>query len=337
MSWFNTEGYRPHHVIYTQTKYIRNLSALPFASSDAKLLEDEMQRIDKVMTENGFKRENIPDGNCPQALSLAEKGFVGIDFCENESVRALYLNEPCSLAISIGDSDLITIRSLLSGLAVAESKNVAAGAEELLDGEFEFAYSDAFGYLTSLPSSSGSGTELSVLLYLPALTSVSAERVKETCASSGARFTRAFAYESNADHLYRLSYVPKRFEDENREVIHFTSLVERIIELEKGLERIVFTGQDKAIIDKAMRAMGILLFATVICEEEMLSLLSDVRLALTLGLEYESLKITSVKLGEILAECLNASIIASSAIPCVDMDECNALRAERIKEILSDE
>ena len=42
-------------------------------------------------------------------------------------------------------------------------------------------------------------------------------------------------------------------------------------------------------------------------------------------------------LGEILAECLNASIIVSSAIPCVDMDECNALRAERIKEILSDE
>jgi len=335
MSWYTTEGNRPHHVIYTQTKYIRNLSSLAFASPDLKQLECEMQKIDKVMTENGFKRENIPDGVCPLALSLAEKGFVGAEFCRTENIRALYLNEPCNLAVSVGEEELITIRSILSGLAVSESKNIAAGAEELLDGEFEFAYSDRYGYLSSSPRNIGSGTELSALLYLPALSvSHRIEGVRETCGSVGARLRQAFSHKDNAGHLYKLSYIPKHSADEEKEVALFSSLVEKIIDCEKDLERIIFSGQNKIITDRAMRAVGILSYATLISEEELLSLLSDIRLSLALGAELDGVKIDCIKLGEILAECLNASVIAGSSLPCTDLEECNALRAGRIKEIL---
>ncbi len=337
MSWFNTEGNRPYHAIYTQTKYIRNLSSLAFVSPDAKQLDTEMQRIEKIMVENGFKRENIPDGVCSQALSLAEKGFVGVDFCKSESSRALYLNEPCNLAVSIGEGELITIRSLLSGLAVTESKNIAAGAEELLDSEFEFAYSERHGYLSSNPRLSGSGAEFSALLYLPAISkSNKAEQIKETCDALGARLHQAFMHVDNAGHLYRLSYVPSHASSEESEAATFSSLAEKIIECERSLERIIFSGQNKIITDRAMRAVGILSYATIIGEDELLSLLSDIRLPLALGIELVDFKIDCVKLDEILAECLNASVIAGSSLPCTSIGECNALRAEKLKNILSD-
>ena len=334
MSWYNTEGKCPHNAIFSKTRYLRNISGLPFPRrAGEKLLEPYFAKIDSLLSKNGFRKEAIPGGDSPQLFSLAEKGFVDAEFLASESTRAIYFNEPCSLAVAVGGKDLITICSLLSGRALTETRNIASGAEELLDGEFEFAYSDNTGYISHAPALCGSGAEFSVMLYLPALSqSGQIEKTERFCHRLSATLTPAFTYPDG--DLYTLSYSPSHNQDESAAAEGFDGFVGKLIEEERALERMIFAEKSKIIIEKAWRAYGILLYARHIDEKELLSLSSDIRFALSATDSQAKLPPVGIKdLNFMLAECLNASVIAKKGSSITEED-CRHARAEIVSGFL---
>lgn len=335
MSWYTSEGKCPRHVIWSQTRYVRNLADARFPTkAEQKHIDSFFDKAESLLIKNGFRKEALPSGALPEVAAFAEKGFIDRDFLNFEGRRSLFFNEPCSLAVSLGGSDLIGIRSLLAGSAIAETRNIASGAEELLDREFEFAYSDTLGYLSSCPALCGSGIELSALLYLPSLRlKKTAETLRYQCAVIGARLFPFFS--TSGSDLYLLSHSPAPFSSEVNAAQAFSSLLSRIIEDEARADRIIFAEGDKIIIDRAWRAYGVLTNARTLSEGELLSLSSDLRLALTACEDSALLPPVNISaLNLLLAEGLSSSVVASRR-ECKSAIDCDCARAEIVRKTLS--
>ncbi len=335
MSWFTSEGKCSHHVIRSQTRYARNPADARFSVKAEKNLTDQFfEKAEALLTKNGFRKEILPEGALPEVIALAEKGFIDRDFLHYEGTRSLFFNEPCNLAVSLGGSDLINIRSLLAGNSVSETRNIAAGAEELLDREFEFAYSDTLGYISYSPALCGSGVEFSSVLYLPSLRlNNNSEELRYQCAIIGARLFPLLS--DRGGDLYLLSHSPAPFSSEVHAAQSFGSLITKIVEDEAKSERIIFAERDKIIIDRAWRAYGILTNAKMLSESDLLSLSSDVRFALAVCKDTAALPPVSISaLNLLLADGLNSSVMAGCR-ECKGAVECDCARADFVHNKLA--
>jgi protein arginine kinase len=335
MSWFTSEVKCSHYTVRSQTRYVRNLADLQFqGKADQKQIDQFFEKAEALLAKNGFRKETLPCGALPEVASFAEKGFIDRDFLLYDGKRSLFFNEPCSLAVALGGGDLISIRSLLAGNSIPETRNIAAAAEELLDREFEFAYSDTLGYISHSPLLCGSGIEFSALLYLPSLRlKKSSEALRYQCAVIGARL---FPLTSCSDgDLYLLSHTPAPFSDEVSAARLFGILVSKIVEDEARADRIIFTEGDKIIIDRAWRAYGLLTNARMLSEAELLSLSSDLRLALAVCEDSSALPpVSACSLNLLLAQGLNSSV-AAGCKECKSNSDCNHARAQSVHKILA--
>lgn len=336
MSWFNSEGALPSHVLWSRVRYIRNLSSA-FYKSDEKTILEAQKKLFEIMQGNGFRKEDIPDGSQIKLRSLAEKQFIPYSL-EHSSIHDVYFNEPCSLIISFGGKDIFDIRALLSGRALKDALNIASQAEELLDGDFDFAYSETYGYLSPSPKDCGSGAELSCALFLPAARYFGFK--DELCLmadSFGATLLPFLSDARNHGDIFILSYTLPLGADEKFEAERFDSLIGKIVEREGESERIIFDKERIINTERAARALGELNFARRLCEDELLYDLSAIRLALLLYPEDATeLEIAAHTLDKLLASCLSCSTLEGAGVEVKDIGECDGLRASLVRRILAE-
>ena len=333
MSWFTTEGKHPHHVIFSKTTFVRNLSGMPFTKKMGdKSVDSFFKKADALLTKNGFRGEVLSESDPIYPLSLAEKGFIDKGMLMSSPRRAVYFNEPCSLSVALGGRDLISISSLVSGLAVSDTRNIASGAEELLDREFEFAYTEQAGYVSATPSLCGSGTVFSALLFLPAIAAQGEiADLRLGCAELGATVEPAF-FKGSGD-VYFISHSPSHFCDETQAAEGFSALIEAIIDRERALEGIMTEENGKIIVDRAWRAYGQLLYARLLDEGDLLTLSAELRLALAATEGKAKLPPVGVKeLNLMLGECLNASVTAT--VGCKSDEDVATARAEVVSKMI---
>ena len=333
MSWFTTEGKHPHHVIFSKTTFVRNLSGMPFTKKMGdKSIDSFFKKADALLSKNGFRSDILSESDPIYPLSLAEKGFIDNGMLTSSPRRAVYFNEPCSLSVSLGGRDLISISSLVSGLAMTETRNIAISAEELLDREFEFAYNEQTGYLSATPSLCGSGAMFSAMLFLPALVSQGEiADLRRSCAELGASLEPAFIHRGG--NLYFISHTPSHLCNETHAAEGFSALIEAIIDRETTLEGIIAEGNGRIIVDRAWRAYGQMLYARLLDESDLLTLSSALRFSLAATEGKAKLPPVTVKeLNLMLGECLNASITATSG--CNSDEEIATSRAEIVSKMI---
>ena len=293
-----------------------------------------MNKLDKILTSNGFSGESTVSGVNPAILSLAERQLVERDFVYSDRPRALYLNDPCNLVIAIGGEELISISSVAAGLSVIEAKNKASEAEETIDREMSFAYSENIGYLSPNIANCGSGITFSVALYLPSLRlENSAEQIKSDLSSLGMSLTEMFTHE--CVDLYVLSYTPHYLADEDSAAVHFSDTVASIAEKEKSRLGIIFSGKGKIIYDAARRSFGALLYCESMGEGEMLSHLCSIRLSHCICPESGASTLPQITdINFLTAEGLCASVTATSKEVCASLSDCERMRASLISKYI---
>ncbi len=334
MSWYHSEGNCPATVLFSSVTYRRNLAKLPFRGKETAEAE---ARIEAILIQNGFHKEALSAAQSPLSISLAEKHFFDSDLLLSDSDRALYLNEPCSLAIAVGGTDLLSIRSLLPGRAVSEGLKIAAGAEELLDRSLELAYSKEYGYLTANPVDAGSGCRFSALLYLPSQRDCrNREAISRILLSANATLVPLILAKDNPGDLYFLEQkLPHRIDEESAATA-FDRLLEILITTEGSSRRALFSAQSIALRDKAWRAYGILSYATHLDEPELQGLLSELRLALsTVENKADLPPLSFAELAFLTADFSDASLLQNNPqAPCRSREDCCTLRADSIRTYL---
>ena len=336
MSWFDTDGKMSENILFSKFTYTRNLSGLLFSGNQPKQIADVISRAESILKKNGFHTYKIQKAAKDSALSYCEKQYVEQDFCLFPYDKAIFFNEPCSLSISVGGSNLINIYAILPGASIRDAYKISSSAEELLDSEFDFAYDESLGYLSPVPSACGSGIRISCALYLPQLSR--AHKIPSLCRSLselGVSLYPIFSQGESGD-IYVMTYSPPQSVCEETCVDMFERLMFDIISLEK--EELNSLGEDKIfnIAERGSRALGILAYAHSLTEEELVSLTSEIRLCLSAGCGDKLIKSVSPSaLNGVMFNSLSYSVLVNSRSKITGKSELDCERAAQVRRLIN--
>ncbi len=336
MSWFNCEEKNSENILFSKYTYTRNISGMfPSEQTPDKII-DVILHAETLLKKNGFAVQRLTEKDNTQAKALFEQQYTDFDFCGIHSNRAVFFNEPCNLCISVGGTNLINISAVLPGASIKEAYNISLSAEKLLDGEFDFAYSEEFGYLSPIPASCGNGIKMSSALYLPLLSRY--DKINSLFSSLSAHGIFLYpAFPSNCESdVYIITYSPPYGTDGEYSARVFEHVVSDIVSLEKSELENIDKPQLKNISEKASRSLGALLYSNRLSESDLIRSLSEIRLAVSVG-ENKNLPqtITPGKLCEVLYTSLSCCIVSNSKSPITNNEELDIARSINVKKLLN--
>ena len=217
---------------------------------------------------------------------LVERHLMSPAFMQEDGSRALYISEDEQVSIMVNEEDHLRIQALTPGLGPTKAFTVASEFDNEIGKYLQYDYDSDFGFLTACPTNVGTGMRASVLIHLPGLViTKDIERMISRISKMGV-VVRGF-YGEGTDVLGNLFQISNQttLGVSEKEILELISGVTRsIIDDEaKARERLLEEASDQ-IADKIWRAYGILKYARVLTSEEVMNLLSAVRLGVAIGL-----------------------------------------------------
>jgi protein arginine kinase len=149
-----------------------------------------------------------------------------------------------------------------------------------------YAYHHEFGFLTSCPTNVGTGLRASVLMHLPGLVlTKEISKVLHGLGQVGLTFRGLYGEGSEVvGNFFQVSNQTTLGKSEEDLVDHLDRIVRQVIQYETHARQVLLRDAPGVTEDKIWRAYGLLRFARSLSFEEMMNLLSGVRLGVSLKL-----------------------------------------------------
>ncbi len=303
--WLSGEGSNSQVVLSSRIRLARNISNCPFPSkadtdNREKVLSFIKSAIDKspILSQGVFvKCSQLDDLD---RSFLLERHLISLEFRNCRDSSALFIGEGERVSIMINEEDQLRVQALQSGLNIRDACRTAAKIDDELAKSLGFAYDQDFGYLTSCPTNVGTGMRASILIHLPGL-ALTKEIENVISEIRQVRLAVRGFYGEGSDVLGSLFQVSNQTtlglsEEEIMESLE--GVTQRIIDREENARNRLFKDAKDQIEDKIWRAYGILKFAHTLTSEEVLNLLSAIRLGIGRG---TMKRVTLSQINEILA------------------------------------
>ncbi len=335
MTWYNTIGKDADTVISSRVRLARNIVGYPFASKlDATAAGELIEKVSAPLETAGFRKINFADISPVMATSYVERHYVSPDFATKDSPHALLLQENCGLAVMVCEEDHLRIQSILPGLSLEEAYREASRVERRLDEEFDYAYSEQYGYLTHCPTNLGTGMRASVMMFLPALTK---GRFMDSLASQlsklGLTVRGLFGEGSgSAGYMYQISNQVTLGLTEEETLKRLKDAISQITDSERKARRAISGETLEQLTDRIQRAEGTLKYAYRMTSSEFIKLFGDVRFGISLGIIRD---ISYEQLGGLLVDVMPATLTLSSENTPKTESARDKLRAQRIQSALT--
>ena len=143
-----------------------------------------------------------------------------------------------------------------------------------------------------------------------------------------------YTYSKNVGNYFIVDYIPSpsiSIRSAKEKIIHF---IKYLISLEMEYESNIF-GNNNAVINKAWRSIGIMEYCSTCGEEEMLSLISDLRLAISVGCDGELPFSFDVKtVNTLYMELMNTYIYAGEIDKPESVEDCDKIRAQKLNSFI---
>ncbi len=280
-------------VVSTRIRLARNLCNVPFP--DKMTDEQRLDLISKV--ENALKGEKFAknvtlkkimmdelDPICANAM--VERRIISPQFAANRKARALFISEDESVAVLVNEEDHIRIQVLSSGSDLPVCLKIATEIDTVLEKKLGFAFDNVLGYLTQCPTNLGTGLRASVMLHLPMLENKGMiESIANTVSKLGMT-VRGSMGEGSASQgaLYQISNQVTLGISEQNAIDNLMSIVNQVIIKEQDLRKKAYENDSISLNDKVYRAYGLLSSARLLSGDELLKLLSVIRLGTSIGI-----------------------------------------------------
>lgn len=217
---------------------------------------------------------------------LVERHLISPAFLSGQLPKALYIGAEEQVSIMVNEEDHLRIQALASGLDPRGAYNLAKQFDQEIGRHLEYDYDPDFGFLTACPTNAGTGMRASVLVHLPGLVLTrEIDRVIRHITTSGL-IVRGF-YGEGSDVLGNLFQVSNQNTlgiTEEDILSQITRVTREIIEKEAEARQRLIDEASDMIEDKIWRAFGILKHARVLTSEEVMNMLSAVRLGQAMGM-----------------------------------------------------
>lgn len=288
--WYEHAGPEGDVAVSTRIRLARNLSDYPFPGRMSQSQRQEMTRLvrDTLARSNSalagslryIDMEALSD---LEAGALVERHAISPGFSRNRAGRGLLITDDESISIMLGEEDHIRIQVMRPGLSLDEAYDTADKIDTLLCSALNIAFDERLGYLTECPTNLGTGLRASVMLHLPALESRSAiGEIAGTVSKIGLTVRGLYGEGSSSKaSLYQLSNQVTLGISEQAALDNLKSITSQIMGQERAIRKNLNQNQ---IEDTVWRALGILRTARTLTSEEMMILLSRIRLGVFMGI-----------------------------------------------------
>lgn len=280
-------------VISSRVRLARNISQIPFPH----LLDQITGSKCLELIQNAWKNSPGPlladmDMIALDQLSaldqqvLTEKHLSSPQHTDSCSYRAILVNHDGSLAALVNEEDHLRMQCLLPGLQLKECLNLAMALDDEFEASLDYAFDEERGYLTACPTNVGTGLRASVMVHLPAIKiSGQLNQILQNIGQLGMAVRGLYGEGSQpVGNFYQISNQITLGQKEEDICNYLQTVTEQIIEQESLLRERLKTDRKYQLEDKIGRAYGILCNARMIASDEALTLLSDVRLGVDLGI-----------------------------------------------------
>ncbi len=344
VAWLAGAGDESEIVLSTRVRLARNLQGFPFpiragAEDSGRVLDRARAAFEAADSLAGATIWTIDDLELPEKDLLLERHLVSRELVDRSEGRksfgALVLGVEDNLGVMVNEEDHLRLQAFSPGFTLEETWRRVDRLDEEVGVVLPYAFHPEFGFLTSCPTNVGTGLRASVLIHLPGLVlTKEINKVLEGIAQVGLTY-RGFHGEGSevVGNLFQLSNQTTLGKTEEDLIDHLARVAGKVIEYERSARSVLIREAPTVLEDKVWRAYGILRTARSLSTQEMLNLMSGLRLGVSLKL----IRTPSVQtLNEILVLGQTAHRIRALG-GSLDAAEADAARAAYVRERLAAE
>ena len=284
-AWLSGRGEEALVVLSSRARLARNVAGCKYplsADSDTK------KRIVSYFDSTFTRSKLLSPGQYYKATDitaldqefLIERHLISPTFLDGDALRALFIDCSERVSIMINEEDHLRIQALAPGLDPRGAYDLAMKYDTEVGRFLEYDYDPDFGYLTACPTNAGTGMRVSVLIHLPGLVLTrEIDKVIAYITRSGL-VVRGF-YGEGTDVLGNLFQVSNQNTlgiSEEEILAQIERITREIIEKEAAARQRLMDEAADMVEDKIWRAYGILKYARVLTSDEVMNLLSAIRL-----------------------------------------------------------
>ncbi|MDI3316719.1 MAG: protein arginine kinase [Bacillota bacterium] len=292
-AWLTGSGPAADVVVSSRVRLARNLRPYPFPTKlspeQARHVIDEVRAALNALPPTRSGRLELVELQALEPLErlvLVEKHLISPQLATTELPAAVAVDPSESLSLMVNEEEHLRLQSLASGLQLRVAWEAADRLDDELSERLDFAYDERLGYLTTCPTSTGTGMRVSAMMHLPALVhSNQAGELVSTLARVGVVVRGIHGEGSKAyGNLFQISNQITLGRAESEIIESLEAVVQQLVERERGARELLYRERRTQLQDQVGRAYGLLTHAYAISSEEALSLLSTLRLGVDLQL-----------------------------------------------------
>jgi protein arginine kinase len=235
----------------------------------------------------------------------------------------------------VNEEDHLRLQALQSGLCLREAYQRVDRLDEELGDQLPYAYHQEFGFLTSCPTNVGTGLRASILVHLPGLVlTKEIGKVLQGISQVGLTFRGLHGEGSEVvGNFFQISNQTTLGKGEEDLLEHLEKIVAQVIHLEQQARQVLLRDAPAVIEDKIWRAYGLLRYARSLSFDEVMNLLSGVRLGVSLNL-LSGLRVYTLNKIMIYAQTAHLEQAAGRAL---NEAESDLHRASYVRRVLAAE
>ena len=331
--WYLGTGVQNDVIISTSIHLVRNLREFPFphmlSLQDKLKVNSIIKDASNSLEGYNFNYLEMKTLSQYEVVSLAERHLVSPEFASSRDGRALLITDDESVSVMLNEDDHIRFQVMYAAFSLDEAYKTANEIDNALSSKLNFAFDERIGYLTQDPTIIGTGMKASVSLHLPGLVSLmQIPKLISTVQKLGLTLRGSYGEGASAKgDMFQLSNSITLGISEKSAIENLKSIALQIAAQERAAreELLKLTVTE----DKIFRAYGVLKYARLIDTDELMDLLSLVRLGAVKGL----INIDTAKIEGMMINLQPATISLSVDRP-LDRNGRDALRAQRVREML---
>ena len=296
LSWLKADGPHADIVLSTRIRLARNLQGFRFgqragADDRREVLRLTREAADGIAVLKGGTAVVIPhlDPGARQLLlerHLVSRELVGTAGVAPHSDAALLMAPVEPVSVMVNEEDHLRLQSLVGGFRLRDAWRMIERLDDEMGGRLPYAFHNEFGYLTSCPTNVGTGLRASVLMHLPGLVlTQEIGKVLQGISQVGLTFRGLYGEGSEVvGNFFQISNQTTLGKTEEDLIDHLSRIVQQVVQYETHARTVLLRDAPTVLEDKVWRAYALLRHARSTSFEEVMNLLSGVRLGVGLKL-----------------------------------------------------
>ena len=335
--WLRGTGKESDIVISSRVRLARNVAGYPFLSrANLKQRKEIESLLRKTIIERNIARDvsyvNLNQATAVDKLFLVERHLISKEHAEGEGERGVAFGKSETVSLMINEEDHLRIQVIRSGFELKNTWDTIDKIDNILGESLNFAFSSRFGFLTACPTNVGTGMRISVMMHLPALGMTKhIEKVFNAVGKLGLVVRGLYGEGTKvAGDLYQISNQFALGKSEKEILSIIESVIPRITSYERMARKALVMESKDQLEDRIWRSYGMLKAARMITSEEILQLLSQVRMRVNIGLIDD---IEMQTLNELFVLTLPAHLQKLQGCE-LDSEQRNVIRASYVRKRL---